>query len=195
MRHHRSVAKTKSEITHELESALADQFPIRVYRRRKWEFDRVWGYVIGLSHEWVALQQLSDGVYVDGVTVVRILDVFDVEDLKENGYIERAVEVLGRPDPNFQLEPNATTRDVLSSASRHGKLVGVRFEAESDDPLMVGRVTGLGERKFEMMLVNPAGVWVTSPLREWYGDVTCVFVGDRYSTALAQFGDGYPFAP
>ncbi|MEV5040639.1 hypothetical protein [Microbacterium sp. LMI1x-1-1.1] len=189
------MAKTKPEISHELGSALADQFPIRVYRRRKWEFDRIWGYVIGLSHEWVALQQLSDGVYVDGVTVVRILDVFDVEDLEENRYIERAVKVLGRPDSNFQLGPDATTRDVLSSASRHGKMLGVRFEADSDDPLMIGRVTGFGERKFEMMLINAAGVWATTPTREWYGDVTQVFVGDRYSTALARFGDSYPLSP
>ncbi|MFS0866042.1 hypothetical protein AB3M83_01750 [Microbacterium sp. 179-B 1A2 NHS] len=134
-------------------------------------------------------------MYIDGVTVVRILDVFDVEELEENGYIERALAILGRPDPNFVLEPDATTRDVLLSASKFGNMVGVRFEAESDDPLMVGRITGFGARKFEMMLINPAGVWVTTPTREWYGDVTQVFVGDRYSTALARFGDAYPPAP
>ncbi|MFS0866041.1 hypothetical protein AB3M83_01745 [Microbacterium sp. 179-B 1A2 NHS] len=50
------MAKTNTEISSELERALTEQCPIRLYRRREREFDRIWAFVIGLSREWVALQ-------------------------------------------------------------------------------------------------------------------------------------------
>ncbi|KAF0835220.1 hypothetical protein C8E84_3097 [Ornithinibacter aureus] len=186
------MARTSTVITDRLEEALRSQFPVRICRDQSWAPDDVPGFVVSLSDGWVAVQRLVDAVYVDGYDVVRIQDVTEVEADGEGGYIERAVAGLGRREPRFHLPVGAAADAVLRAAAEHAALVCVHLEAAEDYPLLVGRVVRFGTRKFDLQLIGPRGVWETDAARLWYRDVTRVGLGDRYSSALARFGDRAP---
>lgn len=175
-----------------LQDAVSGQYPVRLERDQEWWADDINGFVVGVSDRWVAVQELADSVYVDGYEVVRMEDITDVEDDRESGYIERAVAGLGRPKVDFHLPGGPSTAEVLRSAADHSALICVYLEMEDDTTLLVGRITRLGDRKFDIQLIGPKGVWVVEPTRWWYKDVTRVEFGDRYSAALERFGEERP---
>ncbi len=182
-------------IVDQLRDAARSQRPVRIDRGRgRWQLEPIYGFVVGVSGRWVAAQRLVDSVYTDGYEVFRTGDVTGVRDDGEGGYVERGVAAVGRPEADFSLPKDATTSEVLRAAADHSPMVCVHLEMEWDDPLLVGRIVGLGARKYDIRLINPRGVWDPEPSRWWYGDVTRIGFGDRYSTTLQRFGDEYPEA-
>lgn len=166
--------------------------PVQLYRHRNWDLPTLIGFIIGRSQELVALQTLSDGVYFDGYDIVPLAEVTDVEEKTENGYVERAVAALGRPKVDFVLPEAAGMREALLAASAHSPLICVYLEGEDDGPLLIGKVTACDGLTFEMMLINPGGIWTDGSGSWSLGDVTRIAFGDRYSKALEEFGDPYP---
>lgn len=175
-----------------LNDALRAQVPVRVARDQDWWAADVNGFVVSMSTQWVAVQRLVDAVYVDGYEVVRVADVTDVDDDREDGYIQRALAALGRPARDFLLPEDAQVEDVLRAAGHHSPLVCVHLEMADDSPLLVGRLVRFGTKTFDMQLVGPRGVWEVDSARITYRDVTRVQFGDRYSRALDTFGEQPP---
>lgn len=177
----------------QLSDALAGQYPVTIARRRgEWQLESIRGFVVSYSARWVAVQSIIDGVYLDGYDVVRTDDISRLETDDHNGYVARAVEQLGRPAVDFALPADHGVREVLRAAAAHSPTVCVHLEMDLTDPMLVGSITRLGARKFEIRLINPSGVWDAHLSRWWYGDVTRIRVGDRYSAALWQFGEELP---
>ena len=173
-------------IVDQLRDAEKTQHPVRIDRRRGlWQMESIYGFVVSMSERWVALQSFVDSVFFDGYEVVRIADVVDVKDQRGEGYVERALAGLGRPEVDFTLAGAETTSEVLKAAADHSSLVCIRIEMEREDPMLVGRIVRLGARKYDIHFIDPGGVWESEPRREWYGDVTRVMFGDRYSTTPA----------
>ena len=187
------VGERHKDVRGQLRDAERGQRPVRIDRRRgAWHMESIHGFVVGLSPQWVAVQSLIDGVYVDGYDVVRIDDVSNLEYDDENGYIERAIAQLGRPAVDFSLPGGSATREVLRAAAAYSPTICVHLEMDVTDPMLVGSITSLGARKYEIRLINPSGVWDSELSRWWYGEVTRIRFGDRYSTALQKFGDPLP---
>lgn len=186
------MPESRDVIADQLRNAARNRCPVRVERVHEWWAADVNGFVVSVGERWVAIQRLMDSVYADGYEVVRIEDVTQVEEDRENGYVERAVADLGRPKVDFRLPEDAATGDVLRAAADHATLVCVHLEREDDSPLLIGHIDRLGERKFDIQLINPRGVWTVDPTRWWYKEVTRVRFGDRYSAALERFGDERP---
>lgn len=176
-------------IVAQLRDAQIGDYPVRINRGHEVTLAPVDGFVVGVSKQWVAVQVLADSVHIEGYSLVRIKEIESVEDWRENGYIERALAILGRPAVDYVLPHEPTTADVLRSAMQHSPMISVEFELLSDWPMLVGKVTDLGARKFSMRLINSAGVWEPDPARGWYKDVTLVSFGDRYTGVLHRFGD------
>lgn len=107
-------------------------------------------------------------------------------------YIDRAMRELGRPVVDYSLPADPATRDILRSAADHSLLTCIHLEMDVNDPMIVGRIVGLGVRKYDLQFINTNGVWELEPDRWWYGEVTRVEFGDRYSSALERFGDPLP---
>ena len=65
---------SKGKIRTRLNRAQADEALVRITR---WipDADRVEGFVVGLSREWVVLQRLSDRITFDGWISVRVQDI------------------------------------------------------------------------------------------------------------------------
>jgi len=180
-------------IVDQLREAARYQYPVRIDRGRgAWGLESVYGFVVSVSRRWVAVQSFVDSVHFDGYEVVRIGDVIGVADKRTNGYVERVIGVLGRPEVDFSLPADATTREVLGSATEHSSLVRIHFEMELDDPMFVGSIVQLGARKYEIQRIDTSGVWESEPTRWWYGEVTRIGFGDRYSATLQRFGDKRP---
>lgn len=186
------MAKSSGGIIEDLTNAAHSQRPVRVRRDHDWWADDLCGFVVGVGEHWLVIQRLIDAVYIDGYDVVRIKDVTAVEDDREGGYIERGVAALGRPEVDLRLPVGAETSEVLRATADHAALVGVHLEREADYPLLFGHIVRLGEKKFDMQLINPRGIWTVDPTRWRYKDVTRVTSGDRYAAGLAEFGEQRP---
>jgi len=185
-----SGSKARDSIASQLRAAARDQYPVQIWREHEWGADSVYGFVVDVSPRWVAVQCLADSVYFDGYQLLRVEDVIDVVDDRENGFIERGIASLGRPEVDFHLPDVANTAEVLRAATDHSELVGI--DMEKRDQFFVGVVTTLGERKFDMHLIGADGAWLHDPGRWWYGDVTRVMFGDRYTHQLKRFGESRP---
>ncbi|CAL4860636.1 hypothetical protein [Microbacterium sp. MM2322] len=184
------------QIQAELRDAAESGSPVRLERRRgKWQLENVYGYVLDMAGDWVALHKRVDGVYIDGYSVIRVGDVARVKPDHRNGYVDRAMDALGRPNVTYSLPANPTTRDILRSAADHSLLTCIHLEMDVNDPMIVGRITGLGARKYDLQFIDASGVWDPEPDRWWYGEATRVEFGDRYSAALERFGDPPPPRP
>lgn len=183
-------------IADELREAARARRPVKLERRRgRWHLESLYGYVLDVAGDWVAIRKLVDGVYIDGYSIMRVGDVLRVRVDDENGYVDRAVDALGRPRIDYALPPDPTTRDVLRSVADHSLLVCIHLEMDVEDPMIVGRIVGLGTRKYDLQFIRTSGVWEPEPDRWWYGEVTRVEFGDRYSAALERFGDPPPPLP
>jgi len=190
------VSREYGEIADDLRGASRASRPVTLNRRRgRWQLPDIDGYVLGVAGDWVAIHKLVDGVYLDGYSVVRASDVAGVGDRDANGYVDRAVHALGRPDIDYSLPANPTTRTILRSAADHSLLTCIHLEMDVESPMIVGRIVGLGARKYDLHFIHTSGVWESEPDRWWYGEVTRVEFGDRYSRALERYGDPPPQFP
>ena len=186
------MSESRGAIIDALTIAARTQHPVRVERDQDWWADDVLGFVVSVGEHWVVLQSLVEAVYVDGIDIVRIEDVTSVEEDCEGGFVERAVASLGRPKVDFNLPEDADTKNLLRAAADHSSLICVYLEAEDDNPLLIGHLERLGERKFDIELINPRGAWDVETSRWAYKDVTRVTFGGRYEAALERFGEGRP---
>ena len=83
--------------------------------------------------------------------------------------------------------------DRLTAAAGHSTLVTVSFEREEEgEPLWIGHIARLDATEFDLQFIDSGGQWEVEPRQTEYEDVTRVQFGDRYSLALAQFGDTRP---
>lgn len=186
------MPESRNAVVDLLKMAACTESPVRVERDHEWWAADVNGFVVKVGKRWVVIQELTDVVYFDGFQVVWIEDITDVEEDREGGYIERAATALGRPEPDFDVPEDAITADVLRTAADYSTLVSVFFERMDDSPLLVGHIASIEEKKFDIQLINPRGVWVDEPTTWWCKDVTRIEVGDRYADALKRFGEKRP---
>lgn len=154
--------------------------------------DPIYGYVTAVTKRWVALQVLTDAVYFDGHEAIRTRDITKVRFDRDPDYRDRAIAALGRPAPDFPLPDDARTADVLGAAAARADLIGVHEERYEGEPLLVGKLTRTGQKRFRLLFIGPGGIWDAEPRREPYSDVTRVSFGGRYYEALERFGDPLP---
>jgi len=186
------MTMSREAVAHQLAEAAHLQYPVRIRRDRDWWCEPVYGFVVSVSGRWVAVQRLVDSVYIDGYEVLRISDITDVDPDHQSDHVEKGLSSLGRPEVDFYLPAHADTPDVLEAAARHSVLVGIHLEMDGPTTMLVGVITELRKRKFDIQLIGPRGEWVVDSTSWWYGDVTRVVLGNRYTLQLERFGDARP---
>lgn len=185
------MVRVPTSVVDELRRAEREGYPVEVDRGRGAWVEWMSGFVVSVGEQWMVIQGLTDGVYIDGLEAWRIADVVHVEADREGGYIERAVaELGGRPSVDFELPEEAGTQDVLRAVANYANVIGVY--CEPIDSSEIGHLVRLGARKFELQVVDSRGVWADRPIRWWYKDVTRVTFGRRYLEALERYGDERP---
>lgn len=189
----------RRDVVEALRKAERSRSPVTIDSDQEDWSHHVRGFVVSVGERWVVLQRLVQAAHVEGYDIPRLADITDVADDRRGGFVERAVAGLGgRPQVDFSLPSDAGIKEVLRAAAAHSDLLSVYLETEDESLRLVGRLDHLGDRKFDLMLINSRGVWSAhpshpaEPSRWWYKDVASVVVGDRYTTALERFGEEPP---
>ncbi|KRE40261.1 hypothetical protein [Knoellia sp. Soil729] len=149
------------------------------------------GFIIGLTHDWVVMHEIDDGVYLDGLLMMRVRDISTVID-GHNGYVDRALRGLGQSVAEFACPDKATVRDLVVAAAGLHQLSVFALGDEDEEQLMVGRLIKVGKKRVRHHFLRPDGTWAADVDRWRYEQVSSIHIGGRYLDALAQFGDPYP---
>lgn len=147
--------------------------------------------VLSRNADWVAVQDLGDGVHLDGVVLMRIRDISSVRE-DRTGYFNRAIAALGEPKATFSIVDDATARDLLVQASELHPLSAFAIGDEGDEALMIGRLLKAGKRKVRLRFIDTRGTWDDDVDTWTYGQISSIAIGGRYIDGLARFGDPCP---
>lgn len=174
-----------------LETARLRRLPVRLHRP-EWDDADIYGYPVALTQDWAVLNELADGVYLDGLALVRLDDVTRVRFDTDAAYVGRAVEALGRPVETFECPAEISTQDLLKLVATKADLVGVSMERWEDEPLFIGKILRVGKKRLDLHFIGSDGVWVDVVDRWRLRDITKIEFGGRYTEALERFGDERP---
>lgn len=153
--------------------------------------ERAQALVLSRNDDWVAVQDLSEGVHLDSVVLMRIRDISSVRE-DRTGYYNRAIAALGEPKATFSIADDATARDLLVQASELHPLSAFAIGDEGDEALMIGRLLKAGKRKVRLRFIDTCGTWDDDVDTWTYGQISSITIGGRYIDGLARFGDPYP---
>lgn len=147
--------------------------------------------VLSRNDKWIAVQELSDGVHLDSVVLLRLRDVSAVRE-DASGYYNRAIAVLGVPRAVFLIDEDATARDLLVQAAGLHTLSAFAIGDEGEEALMIGRLHKVGRRKVRLRFIYTDGTW-DDHVDTWrYSQIASITIGGRYVDGLARFGDPCP---
>ncbi|KAA1376342.1 hypothetical protein [Aeromicrobium fastidiosum] len=148
------------------------------------------GFVLALTDDWVVLHSL-DGVYLDGIVMLRLRDISRVLFRDDDAYHHRAIAALGETVTEFTCDDDVSVSDLLVLASARDGIFTFYCEVLEDEPLIIGRLIELRKKSFDIHYVGRDGEWAPEIERWKYRDVTRIEVGGRYLDALNRFADPY----
>ena len=188
-----------SQVRQLLAEALAEDAPVVIVRNNDmWtDYDIVKGFVVGLTRDWLVMQELANNVYVDGFGIYRIDRIEDVSPFMGPtgiAFLQRALSELGRPPVEFEIPPDAAIRDLMMMAADASTLIAVQMEDLEDEPSLFGTVVEFGATSFGFRYIEANGVWEDEATTWDYAHLTAVNFGTRYLAALRRFGDELPDA-
>lgn len=149
------------------------------------------GFVIAMTNEWVVLHSL-DGVYLDGIVMLRRQDISRVLFRDDDAYHHRAIAASGESLVDFTCDDDVSVSDLLVLASARDAIFTFYCEVLEGEPLIIGRLIELRKKAFDIHYVGRDGEWAPEIERWKHGDVTRIEVGGRYLDALNRFADPYP---
>ncbi|MCO7237824.1 hypothetical protein [Aeromicrobium sp. CnD17-E] len=177
------------KVRRRLEQAVGSGRAVDLVRDSLGQDDR--GFVLSLSGGWVALQVLADGVYVDGVVLLRVQDISAVRDAHST-YVARALERLEQTLASFAIPTGADARDLLILAAGLHPFSAFAVEDDGDEALMIGRLLKAGRKQARHRFIDADGTWADADDRWKYDEIVSVYIGGRYIDALARFADPGP---
>ncbi|GAA1726359.1 hypothetical protein [Aeromicrobium alkaliterrae] len=188
------MATSRKKMLRLLEESLENRTPVLVLRREVDAY-RTEGIVIGLTSTWVVVLDLVDGVYPDGVVMLRLDLLRKVERSHKSDYIERAHADLGVAPVPFGCQRDDTTRELLQAVEARGGLMNVHLELWNDGAMYLGKIRRVGQKRLDLQFINPNGVWDDWSDRWRLDRITRIECGGRYVEALEQWGDPVPAPP
>jgi hypothetical protein len=186
------MSQSADKVIHRLRLARQEGRPITLRLKRPWRAAPSYGYVVAVTKDWVAVQILLEGFYLDDVALVRLQDIKSVKMTPEQHFVSRVVGELGVPVTDFASPDDATLSDLLRMIAERAQLV--MFYRRNDDFSWreVGSIRRVGEERLELHAIEGDGTWAeASGLRSLH-QIERVEFGGRYLTALERFGDEAP---
>lgn len=175
---------SKAKIRTRLERAQAEEALVRITR---WipDADRVEGFVVGLSREWLILHRLSDRLTFDGWISVRVQDIQAVTIYPTEDCFEiAALSARGLWPPTSPAPTPKNVVELLTEAKAHASVVAVHREFERPDVAWCGAIRNISSDTLTFLEVNVAGGWGRKPRRFDLDDITRVDFGGGYEEAL-----------
>jgi hypothetical protein len=154
--------------------------------------DETLGLVIVVLDDWVVLQVLAAGPYLDDVVLLRLDYVTKVRPCSDGAYLARAVAGLGEPLAEFECASDVTVGGLLRLIESRVELVCVYGETRQDYWLCLGSIHRIGRKRLDLHFIGRDGVWVDFVDALKLKDITRIEFGGRYIRALERFGDAAP---
>lgn len=175
-----------SKVRRRLKGALRSKRAVRLWRD-KYDTAYIDGLVIALPGKWVVVNVISDGVYLDGVVMMRLRDINKVLDAHSD-YLERALCGLGQDVASFEGPADPATRDLVAFAVDQHPLSAFCLGDEDREQLMIGVLIKAGRKYLQHRFIRLNGTWGDEIDRWRYGQISSIHIGGRYIDALARFG-------
>ena len=170
-----------------LDSAIARTKKVRVVRTLDGA-DRIDGYVVALSDEWVLLAKSNGELGSDGWTALRIRHTFSIDKLAEGDRDVQARVLAARGE----WPPAAPTvclindlAGVIRTAQGASALVAVHRESARPDSVWVGMVRAVDDEHLSILELDSNAEWQTVVTLFDSDDITRVDFGGEYVTNLA----------
>ena len=179
-----------------LHSAIARTKYVRVVRTLDGA-DRVDGYVVALSDDWVLLARANGELGSDGWTALRIRDIFSIDKLAEGDSDVQARVLAARggwPPAAPQVCLINDLPGVVRTAQGASPLVAVHREMARPDSVWVGVVRAVDAEHLSILELDSNAVWETLTTVFDSDDVTRVDFGGEYVTNLALVMGSAPSA-
>ncbi len=148
------------------------------------------GYVCAMGREYLAFWVLADNLSFDGIHLLRLADVTDVEcPDRHHRFLEKAVTLNGLvPDapPDLQLDDG---HGVITSAASHSPVLNVRVDNDNPDEAdvcYVGRLVSCDDDGFTMQEISPEADWLREVSFFGWSELASVCIADPYADTLIQ---------
>lgn len=186
----------------QLEAAARDGVLVAV-ERAAFEDAEDLGFVVGVGEALLALERVSESIRLDGVSILRLDDVSDLEDPHAHAdFVTSALRLRGEtrreaPSPDLGSWAGALRSIALESGATRGEAPIVALHEESDDeaPCRIGVVTRVAEATLEMVEIDPDADWATERSEVGLATLTRIDFGGAYEAALRLVGGPCPARP
>lgn len=142
------------------------------------------GFVVGIGKKWLLIHHLDGAARLNGYQAIREADITRAR-LSTHRFSERALVITGqRPNPPVGIALDRT-RDLLRTATRHFRIVGINIEYENESIRYIGAATRLRKRRFALEGVSRAAKWKAPTKPNYrYREVSRIDFDDDYMHAL-----------
>jgi hypothetical protein len=178
-----------------LEEAARNGDLIRFHRR--FEDNRVCGYVLDVGPKFFLLAHVCDRIRFDGFECLRASDVRRIElptpamrNFVETTLRKRREQI--RKKPRIDL---ASVESILKSASRIFPLVTIHRENADPDVCWVGRVRRMDRGRVSLLEINPDATWDEEVTEHRAAGITRIDFDGDYEKALYLVGGEPPKEP
>lgn len=168
--------------------AQREQRLIRVVRRKGWEDHE--GYVVGVSKQWCALQNVDVGL-PDGLVLLRVRDVRRLDEPTSHPRVARSLAPWPPRLPH--LIDLHDVRSVLFTAGALAPVLAGSAEKATPGVFWVGNVHRITHRHAEVQDLKPSGRWRRRGWKHYpLADITRVHLGTAYLEAVASVAGPRP---
>ena len=175
----------KDQWLKELQAAAQKELVVEIDRDDLSD-DLLRGFVIVANKELVMIQNLSDGVTLDGYTVVRTEDInrFREADADLEEFYLTALQIRGqKPSPVEGLSVESIAA-LLETVAGPFPLATIYNERRDSEECIIGQVVAVRDGEMALLGIDPAAEWDEDPDVYKLKDITRVEFGGSYEEAL-----------
>jgi len=148
------------------------------------------GFVVGIGRKWVLIHVLDRGVRLNGYHAIRERDISRAR-LSTDKFHARFLVLSNQSGVTPDGIALDRTRDLLRTATKRARIVGVNTEYDDESIRYIGAATDFGNRRFAIKGVSTKAKWESSDRRNYrYSEVSRIdFDGDYLRALLAVLDD------
>ncbi len=177
-----------------LEAACAEPRVVQL-TRGAFEEESDLAYVCALGSELALLLRVSNEIYLNGFSVVRIADVTELEAPHDHAdFVEEALRRRGEAVAEAPAVSLLGMAAAIRTAGRLFPLLTLFREETNAEVCHIGRVVEVSDDRIHLLEIDPDAEWDDETTAYRVAEITRVDFGGRYEEALGLVG-GEPPTP
>jgi len=155
---------------------------------RSFEESSLSGYVCGISESLVALHVINDDLFLNGVSVLRLEDIENVNipDEREQDFFYIVLDSLGCQQKLESKIAVENIETVLHNLGITHQLITIFREVYDPDVCNVGKFENVENARVYIREVSTIGEWYSDITAYPTAEITRVDAGDQYAQGLAR---------